>query len=511
MGIKLDFPKIAISILIITLFLFSFHYLFLKVFTGVLYLKGIHATRDKQYPAAIDHHQKAISIHGTSSKIWKALGHAYHFQATSTPFKDVFTVVAQAKKTYLKAADLNPLDAQIFFRLAIEETRLKRLHVYLGQAGQVNPYTPLPFFQKAIQLSPNNVSYHYALANFFYTENKTASLMATITNLGRIYPKIYDKLKKEPFWNIESARAFKKGIKSAIDEKISLQDANLTMSYLFADEKNWTKAIQYYQVGMEYQKGENVSWNFDRLGRLYVNDGKYKKAIGLFHQALLLSQEKENYLSNLYWFYKKKDIVAEYISLLKDVKNNFNSFPKIELLLARSLMDIKKYNKAKQLLVELNKKKPLAESYHLLAKMAEKEKDWNSMELSFQKATVLEPENYLYHYAFSKALKRLKKYNRAETEVTLAIRHSAKPRAWLYNYRGWIRWEKENYIDAVLDWKKAIRLHPDKDKYYAQIARAYDKMGQWKKAAAFYQKAMDLDPQNDNYPKKYHELIKKMN
>ena len=477
----------------------------------MLYLKGVHATKNKQPVIAIKHLQKAISILDNSSKTWKALGHSYHLQAASTSFKDVFNVILQAKKAYLKAAELNPLDAQIFFRLAIEEARLKSLHVYVGQPAQKDPYNPLPFFKKALQLSPNNATYHHALDSYYHTQNKTEALLNTITDLSQVYPKIYYKLKKEPFWSIEAAKTFQEGIKGALDKKISLREVNLIMSDLFVDEKNWGKAIQYYRSGMAVNKRGNTAFNYMHLGRLYAENGQPEEARKRFKQALDISREKETDLKNLYWFYKKRDRVTEYIRILKEINRNYNPSAKVELLLARSMMDIEKYSEAKQVLIELNSKKPLAESYYLLAKIAEKKKAWDEMELTIQKATMLEPGNYWYHFLFSKALKNLDKRERAEKEATLAIDHSNKPRAWLYDYRGWIRWDMEDYEGAALDWKKAIGITPDEDAYYAYIGLAYDQIGKWKQAAEYFQKAIALDPKNQDHQNKYDGIMKKIN
>ena len=48
------------------------------------------------------------------------------------------------------------------------------------------------------------------------------------------------------------------------------------------------------------------------------------------------------------------------------------------------------------------------------------------MELTIQKATVLEPENSRYHRLFSEALKRKKKFKRAAKEAALARKYKVK-------------------------------------------------------------------------------------
>jgi tetratricopeptide (TPR) repeat protein len=178
----------------------------------------------------------------------------------------------------------------------------------------------------------------------------------------------------------------------------------------------------------------------------------------------------------------------------------------MDILLARSLIDLKRYHKARQILIDLNQKEPTAKAYYWLARIAQIEKDWDSMELAIQKATVLEPKNSHYHLLFSRVLKRIRKLDRAEKEAGLAIKNSAKPSPGLFNHRAWIRWAQKDYLGAVKDWKLAIRLSPKRATFYARAAEAYRMLGYWLAAMDYYQKAMKLDPENKRYKKRYQEF-----
>ncbi|MDY7036816.1 MAG: tetratricopeptide repeat protein, partial [Thermodesulfobacteriota bacterium] len=127
--------------------------------------------------------------------------------------------------------------------------------------------------------------------------------------------------------------------------------------------------------------------------------------------------------------------------------------------------------------------------------------------LAIQKATVLEPGNSSYHLIFSRVLKRLGKLNRAEKEAGLAIKHSARPSASLFNHRAWIKWSKKDYRGALEDWKSAISLSPKAASYYARSAEAHYRLAEWSRAADCYKKAMSLDPKNKKYRKRYKQII----
>ena len=178
----------------------------------------------------------------------------------------------------------------------------------------------------------------------------------------------------------------------------------------------------------------------------------------------------------------------------------------MEILLARTLIDLKQYCQAQRILTELVQKRPDAEAYYWLARIAEAEKEWDSMELTIPKATVLEPENSGYHLIFSRVLKRMKKLERAEKEADLALKYQKKPSPWSFNHRAWIRWARKNYRGALQDWIKAIGLKQNSAALYAHAAEAHVKLGHLSAAMKHYQKALKLDPKNERYQKRYREL-----
>jgi len=497
-------PKFLFSILILFIFLIVSYHLAPRLFAQILYQKGRNHNQDQKYDLAIALLKKAVSYQPRDPRIWKALGRAYNVQGGIKPFKDAFNVSNMAKKAFSQATSLNPFDSEAFFGLAVETARLEQLYPYLFHKKGQNPHNALPYFQKAIQLSPNTVSYHYSFALYLDEQNNKDLLMETIRNMARIYPQTYYKIKKEPFWSSEASKAFKDGLKQAIDEKISLRNAHMGMSALLSKENDWSTAINHYKNALTHQADENNAWNYLRLGRLYLENSQLKEAEEVFLKALTMSSEKEKHLKYLHRIYKKKEYREEFYQFFQRIRIDLGPFPQIDILNARYLIDQENYRQAEGLLTTINKKNSSAEAYYLLADIAESEKNWDKMELAIQKATVLEPGNSWYHFKFSEVLERLIKLDRAEKEAGLAIQNSRKPRAWMFNHRGWIRWDKKDYPGAVEDWEQAIALKPQKAYLYAQAAKGYHKMGQWERTVEYYQKAINLDPKNKNYQKKYN-------
>ncbi|MDL2121929.1 MAG: tetratricopeptide repeat protein [Deltaproteobacteria bacterium] len=500
------YPKYLISILISLFFILIFYSLCLRLISQIHYYKAVNNIRDGYYGSAIEHLETAIHYQPNEYLFWEKLGKAYHNSGELKPVEEAFHFATKAKHAYLKSAYLNPIDSEAVFGLARGEARLEIISPYL-QHQKDKSYNAFPYFQKSICLRPNGVLIHFAFVRYLYWQKKKELLLEVVSNMARIYPPVYNFVKKEEFWSQDVImEALKNGLQQAIDERIDRRLAHMSMSFLLAGEKDWQGAIIHYQKALAYQEINNNSNNFFHLGRLYLENGQLEEAENFFFKAVSISRTREKDLEGLFWAYKKNSYSEELNSFYERISNSFALSSQMDILLVRSVIDLKQYNKAQRILKELNQKEPTAEAYYWLAIIAEKEKDLDRMELAIQKATVLDPENSRYHLIFSKVLKRLKKLERAEKEAGLAIKHSSEPSLRLYNKRAFIRMDLKDYQGAIEDWKTAIALNPYDAEYYVHLAEAYYKLGEWSFTLKNYQKAIDLDPKKEKYRKRYNAL-----
>jgi Tfp pilus assembly protein PilF len=86
-----------------------------------------------------------------------------------------------------------------------------------------------------------------------------------------------------------------------------------------------------------------------------------------------------------------------------------------------------------------------------------------------------------------------KKFDLAEARLSELVSISPK------DYRAWdllaeVRLNIQNYLDALKAAFMLAKLQPDKAKGYIYMAIAYNALGEQKRAAAAYQKAMEVDP-----------------
>jgi tetratricopeptide (TPR) repeat protein len=107
---------------------------------------------------------------------------------------------------------------------------------------------------------------------------------------------------------------------------------------------------------------------------------------------------------------------------------------------------------------------------------------------------------------FYGVLKRLGKYETAEREIGLMIRHSDKPSPRLFDERAKFRLSRNDYTGAVQDWESAIGLAPKSAAFHASIAEAYIRLGDLSQALEYYKKAVQLNPSDKNYAAKYKKL-----
>ncbi len=496
-----------VSVLVLVLSFSAFYHLSLCLVSQFYCHQAENSFREKHYDLAASYLEKAGRYQTGDYEIQKELGKVFFkLGELESSASRTFLLTQESKKFYTKALDLNPLDAETAYALARGEARLEQLYQHLYSGVKGTPYRPLPYFRQAIRLRPNGIKYNYALARYLHKKKSKDELLAVIRHLARIYPSSYNYLRKEPFWTPIVKETFKEGLLEATRDKIFARNACMLLSSLSAKEKDLPAAISFYREGLNYKTSLNNSVNYIHLGHLCLKNGQFEQAGENFFYALDISRSVENDIERMYALYKREGHLEKFRQFYQEARRHFIFSSQTDILVARSLIDTKQYQQARAVLAELNQEYPSGETYYWLARIAQFEKDWDSMELAIQKATVLDPGNSQYHLIFSDVLKRLKKLDRAGKEAGLAIEHRANPSASLFNHRAWIRWGNQDYPGAIEDWKSAIALNADRADFHAHLAEAYRKVGDRTLAMEYYQKAVKLDPNNARYQKRYLEM-----
>ena len=167
---------------------------------------------------------------------------------------------------------------------------------------------------------------------------------------------------------------------------------------------------------------------------------------------------------------------------------------------------MERYELALSHLIRMSSPKYEAEGLYLQARIAEYKKDWDTMELRSQRATVIDGGNSSYLLLFSRALQNQKKLPQAEQAATAAIVSSSDPNPWLYNHRAWLRWNRKDYDGAQADWQKAIELSPETAGFYYSMGLVYQQGKNINEAIRYLKKALAMKPGEQRYKEKLTEL-----
>jgi tetratricopeptide (TPR) repeat protein len=497
------------ALCVMTLFLsFSGFYAIVPRFISqIYYTKARRLQKDKRLNLALNSYQKAVSYQQHNNIARKGLAEVLlNTGIEQNSALEAFYYAQNAKDEYVRASFYNPMDAEIAYGLARAENHLELLYQTLHPKEKNNPYDALPYFDKAIRLRPNSISFHYAMARYLYQHDDNDALFKTVRDMARIYPPVYHYLKKEPFWYSRVKEAVKSGLLDAIHQQLSTASAHENLAFLLEEDKEWDKAISHYQKALELKKDTISAEDYLNLGRLFLESNQIKDAQLNFIKGLYVSPSIEKTFSTIGRIFKDTNHVDDYYAFYQETNSRFSLSPEMQITSAHFLIDLKQYNRARRILKEINQQSPDAQAFYWLARISEIEKDFNAMELQIQKATVLDPSNMNYRRMFYGLLKRLGKLDTAEREIGLMIQNSDTPSPGLFDQRAKLRRNRNDYTGAVEDWKSAIRLAPKNAAFYANIAEVYMKLGNLPQALKYYQQAVQLDPGNQGYAGNYKKL-----
>jgi len=454
------------------------------------YEKGRSLSSNGQYSQAVQALEKALSWQPKDAAILYELGMVHLKTALDMDGVLQGAMAAKAVESFAQAQTLNPLEPETAYGLARASELL----------GEQNREQTLAAYHRAVELWPNNSLYRRAFARELYRQGKEEELLATLQILGGIDPASVGQLQREPYWSDDAQQAVIAGLQQAIAQNIVPRQAHMALAAILEKQEKWPEAALAYQNGMSYELHRNTEHDFYRLGGLLLRvDGD--EAVKVMLQGLAQSSTRERDLERLYNIFKDGVETEFQLGFYRQVRERFPLTYRLEILMARTLIDAGQCDAAKEILEKEALQEEAPEIWYWLARIGELTEDWDTMEIAIQKASMRDPNNSDYHLIFSRVLARQQKYVAAEEQAGRAIQTRENPSAGLYNHRAWLRWNQENYEGALEDWQEANRLQPDNAAYYGQIGRAYKMLGNTDLAMTAYTEALERDPGNERYRK----------
>ena len=407
--------------------------------------------------------------------------------------------ILQKGKAYLiKAQIVSRLDYRNTFWLAHTEHGLERLHAGLYPL-KPNPYNAHIYYLRAMALRPAGSGIRYSYIKYLNESRKLSRLPEAIQNLMGIYPPDYFRLRKESFYSEHLDPYVKQGLKTALKNDVLLRVATKALSDFHVKVGDYPQGISFYQIYLSMDASKNSSNDYLDLGRLYLEQGQVDQSYSAFRTALEKSGNKSHDLKRIYLVFKKANMHELFLSFLTHVDGQAISQYDLEMAAVRCRMDMQDFEQAKEILTALVQTCEKDLVYYQLAVIAQKQKDWDGMELAAQKAIRLNPTKASYHYLFAKSLAKQKKYPQAEFAVTAAIQNATKENPWYHHFRASMRWAQKKYAPAISDWEKAFDLKPDKSDFVYRMALGYQHLGKFDKALTSIRKALALAPNNSTY------------
>lgn len=420
---------------------------------------------------------------------------------------DFLEEMQKAEQRYDAAVAVDPLDIDGYTGLARATAALEKVYPFVHK----RPYSreALPVFEKLLALMPVNLYTHSLLTRYYSSRKMTTELNELVGRSIALYPQFYYQLKQQPFYSLAMNEMLKNSLQTAIDSGVYVEPAYGVLSALALQEEDYPGAIGYFLKTRKVTPYKDNTGYDLRLGELYLKAGRYAEAEQSFVDSLK-TVDREGRLENIWNIYRSREAFTEFLAFCKRVdetENNVAEF--LEILRGRCLIALDRYELATSHLARVSSPKYTGESLYLQACIAERQKDWDTMELRSQRATVLEPGNPRYHLSFSQALKNQQKWPQAEKAASAAIDSSAHPESWLFNHRAWIRWSNKNYQGARDDWEKAIGLSPDNAWCFYGMTLVYEQGGNMKAAIRQIEKALTLKPAESAFLKKHDQLQEK--
>ena len=120
-----------------------------------------------------------------------------------------------------------------------------------------------------------------------------------------------------------------------------------------------------------------------------------------------------------------------------------------------------------ELLCEINKTGGCAETYQLLGKAYVDASEIDKASISFMKSLMFDDQD-----------------------------------PWTHLYLGNISYRKKDYHEAIVWFEKSMRLMQDAAVSYWCLAEAYEKLGEIEKAASFFHKAVEVEPESEEAQKR---------
>lgn len=423
----------------------------------MLYTKlgGLYSNLE-QYQDAINAYKKAVLLRPNDAFIYVSLGNIYQTIGEND----------NALAAYNKAMELCPEYKYNYINIANIELVQKKY----DEAEK--------YYNKFLELYPDNDEALANLAETYYMNNqpdKACKIFKDMYEKNPVGFKEYSKYGTVLY----NTKQYKEAI--PVLEKAVEQDSNSVKSLA--------------QLALCYQ----CSDDFNNAEKTYVK---------LFEIAPGMNEFRLDYANMLSAQSKDSEAILQYNNYIKAYPNDADGYINLGALYKRTEnfdLAIENFEKAYNISSDdIDTLKDLAFCYH-------RKGDYVKAVRFYDEALVKDPENYSLNYNKAIALHAQEKLSDAiiSYEKVLTIKDDdvikTNLTAALVEY-GYKLLDDNKLDEAKINFEKAIRINPKEASSYFGMALAYRVDGEKELAMSYFQKAVDLDPKNDEYISAFEEF-----
>jgi tetratricopeptide (TPR) repeat protein len=281
--------------------------------------------------------------------------------------------------------------------------------------------------------------------------------------------------------------------KKAVALNPDSEDAHSALGKLYDGEQKFKQAAAEYEAVLRI-KPANLQ-TMQTLLALYKKSGMEDKTLDMYEKLAKTDPgHADDYITRAGAIAEKQGsdekAIAIYQSLLDQKRSNVDARQKIIKLYEKN----KKWDKVIEhvkVLLELDPKN--ADLYLYLSDISYKKNDVNAALAAVEKAQKLRPDDSSIFVQLAVLSEKAKKNDQAIEYYQKALKTNSKKNPTLYNNLGMLLEKKGARKEAIQNYEMAAALDSKNIPFAKNLADAYEKDQQWKKAAEMYEKIIALD------------------
>jgi len=363
----------------------------------------------------------------------------------------------------------------------------------------------IAFVKKAVKIEPDNVWYQQLYADLLVTKKKYKDATAIYEMLARAHPEnieYYFDWAMGYLYSTKYTDAI--GVYDIIEKKMGVsEDISIQKEKIYLQQNKFGKAVEEMQKLINAYPSETNYYNY--LASLYMLNNMTQEAYDVYQKIIKIDPNNANVHLSLVDYYvikgEKEKSFEELKIAFSDVNLDIDS--KVKILLSyyaftENSNDLKE--QAYTLIDLLIKTHPAeAKAYSVYGDFLYRDKKLAEAKDQYLKVLSLDSSRYAIWEQLLFIESELNNNTALENESKRAIELFPE-QAGLYLFNGVANYVLKKYDEAILSLNKGITLVVYNDnllkQFYMYLGDAYYARQNIKEAFSFYDKVLEIDPQN---------------